>query len=338
MRKIRIVIMGITGVGKSTIINALLENEEAKTGCGGSVTKENSLYSCIRTIDGDKCELSLYDTVGLEVDEKITNNTLAEIKEHIEKSKMNSEAEDVNIVWFCVNELTHRFEDYEVDLVKKLSIEYEIPFVIVLTQCISRKNGELADYIEQKMPEIPIRRVMAKDYDLDAEHIINAFGLDELLLLSVNDYYKYKIDIIESKIDELMIRNNTHISSIESRGKICIDKYAKQAGKVGWIPVGCMPFVYSKCKKMILELNTISGFGNSESFVNEIFTDVVTAIIIAPTMAVPFLSSFSAQAYVETIGENYLNAIIEVVKDSSESELKDAKLMKARIKRYLEKK
>ena len=54
-------------------------------------------------------------------------------------------------------------------------------------------------------------------------------------------------------------------------------------------------------------------------------------------MAVPFLSSFSAQAYVETIGENYLNAIIEVVKESSESELKDAKLMKARIKRHLEK-
>jgi len=337
MRKIRIVIMGITGVGKSTIINALLENEEAKTGDGESVTRENSLYTCIKDINGDKCELSLYDTVGLEVDEKITNNTLAEIKNHIEKSKMNSEAEDVNIVWFCVNELTHRFEDYEVDLIKKLSIEYEIPFVIVLTQCFSKKCGELAEYIEQRMPEIPIRRIMAKDYDLDGEHIINAFGLEELLLSSINDYYKYKFNIIESKIDELTIRNNTFISSIESRGKKCIDKYAEQAGKIGWLPGGCIPFVFSKCKKMIKELNTIGGFESSYSFANEIFTDVVVGVIVASTMAVPFLSSFSAQAYVETVGENYLKAVIEVIKESSESELKEAKLMKARIKKQLEK-
>ena len=44
MKKVRIVIMGKTGVGKSTIINAVLGEEKAQTGNGVAITKKNQEY------------------------------------------------------------------------------------------------------------------------------------------------------------------------------------------------------------------------------------------------------------------------------------------------------
>ena len=98
MKKIRIIIMGKTGVGKSTIINAVLGEEKAKIGDGAAITRENKVYDCKRMVDFSDLnspggyskvnyEISLYDTVGLEVDSRITRDTLSKIKEHIKEAK-----------------------------------------------------------------------------------------------------------------------------------------------------------------------------------------------------------------------------------------------------------
>lgn len=348
MRKIRIFIMGKTGVGKSTIINTVLGEDKAETGDGAAITRENRIYECKRLLDsstGNKdgthgkinYSIYLYDTVGLEVDRKITNSTLKEIKSHIEYAKTYSDIDDINVVWFCVNERSNRLEDYEVDLIKKLSIEYEIPFVIVLTQCISKKNSKLAETINEKLSQIPIRRIMAVDYPLDDDIIIKAYGIDELLLLSINDYYKYKIQIIESKIDELSAKTDSRIESLESRGSYCIAKFSEQAGKVAWVPTLCIPIVHGKCIQMISELNAIGGLSKEKSFADEVFTDVVLGIIFTPLMAIPLLSSLAAQAYVETVGENYLKAMVVIVKNSTEAELKNTRLIKERMKAQMKK-
>lgn len=348
MKKIRIVIMGKTGVGKSTIINSVLGEERAKTGDGAAITRENKVYECKRLVDlkkndGDSkyskvnCAISLYDTVGLEIDRNITRETLKKIQKHIEDAKRNSSEEDVNIVWFCINERSNRFESFEADLIKQLSIEYEIPFVIVLTQCISKKSGMLAEEIQKKMPNVPIRRIMASDYLFDDEITIKSFGLDELLRLSIKDYYHYRINVIESIIDELSIKSGEQIKKVESRGNWCISEYSEQAGKIGWIPGGCILFVHGKCIKMIADLNDIGGLSRDKSFADEVFTDVILGIFATPLMAVPLLSKFAAESYIETVGVNYLKAMISVIKTSSEMELKNKRLIKDRMKTRLKK-
>lgn len=348
MKKIRVIIMGKTGVGKSTIINSVLGEKIAETGDGAAITRENKIYECKRLIDLRKsnedgkyskvnCSISLYDTVGLEIDRSITRETLQNVKKHIEEAKKNSNEEDVNIVWFCINERSNRFESYEADLIKQLSIEYEIPFVIVLTQCISKKNGALTEEIHKKMLNVPIKRIMASDYPFDDEITIKSFGLEELLQLSIKDYCQYRINVIESIIDELTIRSGEQIKKVVSKGKRCIFDYSEQAGKIGWVPGGCIPFVHGKCVKMIADLNDIGGLSKEKSFADEVFTGVVLGIFVTPLMAVPLLSKFAAESYIETVGDNYLKAMISVIESSSEMELKDKRIMKERMKLQLKK-
>ena len=344
MKKIHIVIMGRTGVGKSTIVNSVMGEDVAESGDGPAVTRENKVYesernikiaSSVGTSKEELWKISLYDTVGLEIDQKITKDTLQCIKSHITHAKNESDEQDVTVVWFCINEQTHRFESYESDLIKKLSMEYEIPFVIVLTQCVSKKNNELATEIQKRIPNMPIFRIMAKDYMFDDDIVIRSYGLDSLLLESITNYYKYKIQVIDTIIDSLTITADNKMRNITDRGNKCISKCSHNVGKIAWVPLGCIPYVHGKCIQMISDLNAIAGLSKDEDFADEIFTDVVLGVLATPLMAVPLLSSLAAQSYIEVVGENYLKALIEVIKISSESELKNKKIMKEKMKQQL---
>ena len=67
--------MGKTGTGKSTLINAVLEEDLAPTGTGKPVTRENEVYSKkmllpVGANDNGRygcvaCRVDMYDTWGL---------------------------------------------------------------------------------------------------------------------------------------------------------------------------------------------------------------------------------------------------------------------------------
>lgn len=347
MRAVDIIVMGKTGAGKSTLINAVLEEELAPTGTGQAITRENKIYKKEMMLPtGEKddgqyglvaCTLSMYDTVGLEIDHTITEHTLKEIKNHIQEAKKSLDTEDFSLVWFCVSEINKRFEPYEIELIKKLSIDYEIPFVIVLTQNISKKKGDLELQIEEALPDVPLAKVLAKEYPIDDDISLPPKGVDDLLCKSIKDYQERKVKILEKKIDLLDIRRKERIEQIKSKGNRCISKYSSAATKIGILATGCIPFVHGICIKMMVKLNDIAGIKGDKALASDIFTNAVLGVIATPFMAVPLLSIAVAQAYVETVGENYLKVLIAVIDNSSDYDLKDNRLMAKRIKDELKK-
>ncbi|MFV0520600.1 MAG: GTPase, partial [Lachnospirales bacterium] len=57
MNKLNLIVMGKTGVGKSTLINAILDKDLATTGVGERVTKDIKKYiKIIETTDKNKRE------------------------------------------------------------------------------------------------------------------------------------------------------------------------------------------------------------------------------------------------------------------------------------------
>lgn len=346
--KLNIVIMGKTGAGKSTLLNAIIEEDIAPTGIGQAVTKKNAVYSrkLLLPLGTENAngrygligkQVNLYDTVGLEIDKKITYETLEEVRQFIIKAHDNEEEMDVTVILFCVNYRSSRFEAYEMDLIKTLSIDYEIPFVIALTQCIDDDESELEKQLKKDLPEIAVTRVLAKDYKIRGGIIVKAFGITELLRSAILDYDSSKISILETKLLKLERDKEKRIEQLREKGKCYINDYSDKAMKVGIVPVGCILIIHGMCIKMLVDLNSMVGINSAKGFAADIFANAVVGIIATPFMTVPLLSMGVASVYISAVGETYLDALINVIERSRDWELKNNELMSKRITEELKK-
>jgi len=145
MGRFNLAIFGKTGVGKSTLINAIFGEDVAPTGIGEPVTMEDHLYLHRAGF------LGLLDTRGLEIG-KDTDTLIAELGAYVGRMRARPLAEQIHVAWYCVRATDRRFEDTEAEFIRQLH-ELGLPVVAVLTQVQSR-DGEphgdavtLADHI-----------------------------------------------------------------------------------------------------------------------------------------------------------------------------------------------
>ncbi len=181
-----ILVAGITGVGKSTLVNAVFGRNLAETGQGKAITDHMSEYY------NDKCPIRIWDTVGLEIDSSKSEQSIRDIRRKIEeKALKKDEKECIHAIWFCINSGSNRYQEGEIRFIEKLHA-LEVPFIIVLTQCIgdleSTNNFERFIRDENKkrdMADIEVVQVLAEDKKLSLPNgqsiTIEKFGLDTLV-------------------------------------------------------------------------------------------------------------------------------------------------------------
>ena len=335
--------MGKTGAGKSTLINSVIGEDLVPTGVGGQVTQKNKIYTKTKMLKDSLQSterlwaINLYDTVGLEIDSSITQRTLQEIRGYIERTQRCSDEDDVNLVWFCVNRLSSRFESYEIDLIRSMVSEHEIPFVVVVTQCFSSEQGVLEQQIKEEFPEFPMVNVLAKDYQTRIG-TCHAFGVQELVRKSISSYNQLKINVLDSKLNNLHFLRENRLNNLTERAKECIEKHTSSAMKIGFVPILSIPVIHGMCIKTLSDINKIMGIKTAKGFEENIFANIDVGIIVTPFMAVPVVSGLVAAAYVASAGEVYLDAILEVIEKSTDDELNNIKLVSQRIKEELLKK
>ncbi len=331
MRNVNLIVMGKTGAGKSTLVNSVLGENIAETGIGKAITLENKKYNKnLIAPDGLPMNVSIWDTVGLEIDNVITDKTISEIENHIKEVEKECLINDISVVWFCVNSKLNRFESYELNLIRKLSVEKCIPFLIILTQCLENVKSELEMSINEMLPEIPTFRVLAQDCKTRAG-IFEAYGVSDLISNTIGNYPKLKIEIAESKIKAIQEKEEQRIIELKNRGIDCINKYCKKAAKAGWVPALSIPYIHGIRNKMMVELNKIFGLKIGEDRI----VAVIVGIVASPLLAIPLLSRITAEAYLSTIGESYLEALVDLTKKHSNCELERDELLVEEIKKIL---
>lgn len=126
-------VFGKTGVGKSTLINAIFGEEVAATGIGAPVTKGSKIY--IDRIG----HLGIVDTAGLEVG-KDDREILSELDKAMKQMRRQPLSDQIHLAWYCVRGMDRRFEEAEADFIRRLD-KLGLPVILVLTQ-VPMRDGQ----------------------------------------------------------------------------------------------------------------------------------------------------------------------------------------------------
>ena len=174
MSPVNIMVIGKTGVGKSTLINNIFREKLAETGIGKPVTRH------LRKISKEGIPINIYDTRGIELDEKTQQDVRNEINNEIDRiNKTNDEKDYLHIIWYCINAQSNRIEDYEVNWIKELALK--LPVIVVLTQSIFSNSKELEKMINNLNCDIGgTVRIVAEPFE-EENFRIDRFGLKELV-------------------------------------------------------------------------------------------------------------------------------------------------------------
>ena len=144
--RVNIVVAGQTGVGKSSLINAVFGEAFARTASGRPVTQQAEWFS------SDTVPLRILDTKGLEA--KDYSATVNDLRAEIEQARNATEAKDqLHIGWVCISAPSSRIQDAEIDVIRVLN-RYNLPVIVVLT-----KYDDDEDFLEVVDQVLTERRV-----------------------------------------------------------------------------------------------------------------------------------------------------------------------------------
>ncbi len=173
-------VFGKTGVGKSTLVNAVFGRDVARTGVGSPVTKGLVYY---RHPDGF---LGLYDSEGFETG-TAGDAIVAGLRSLVEQHRAKAVDEQIHAVWYLVRWSDRRFEQGQEQFVRALAA-LGLPVILVLTQVPNRDGQvhpealEFARYIEGlDLPISPHGRVLLTNALTDPFSGSPVYGLQSLL-------------------------------------------------------------------------------------------------------------------------------------------------------------
>ena len=182
LSNITILILGRSGIGKSTLINGLLKEEMAYSVVGFRGTLQNDIYIG----NNDLSFLTLIDTRGTELQEgsnldKIVKNA----EEFIEKRKLEAKTsgdynKNIQCIYYCVK--GGFLEDSELKAIEILIKNKEsIPLIVVFTMGVNKKDiNSMRSLIKKRFNNIPFISCLAK-----SNEDIESYGLDDLLELTL---------------------------------------------------------------------------------------------------------------------------------------------------------
>ena len=245
-----ILVAGITGTGKSTLLNAIFGKNLAETGTGRPVTEHMSEYH------SEDIPIRIWDTVGLELDSEKTRKSIGDICAKIAEMAEHPDPYDkVHAIWYCINSNSKRYQGAELEFIKKLH-SLGVPFIIVMTQC--HESIDVVDAFQREIEkindsmglnDIDVVQVMATPYEVRGPLVIEPFGLDELVSLTCK------------KLPEFIVKGFVAAQKVSQREKRAesegiIYDYVEQAMKGFWdkVPIVNVFTTDDKIKRMFCNL------------------------------------------------------------------------------------
>jgi GTP-binding protein EngB required for normal cell division len=299
IKRCNVLVIGNTGVGKSTLISALFQ-----VSISNSVTPDISKKPYTKP----GLPIAVYDAPGLETDKKKREEVKQNIDNFIREKNQNEtinnfikaknqketkEPKDqIHAVWYCVD--SHVVRESQIEQQWIASIAKELPVIAVITRASGVDKDWLHPYLEsipsiQRVVPIMARRETTHHYD------IKPYGLDALLAAT------------EDMLEE--IARKAILNAVNAKANLAF----------GWCRDGCTKVLASQFLPIsILKNPTASGlqvwmFADiSKSFGYQFDRTLLTDLCAVGVGAVGF-DNFIEEALKNLPGIDYNN--IQTVKD-----------------------
>jgi uncharacterized protein (DUF697 family) len=329
--KVNIMAVGKTGVGKSTLINAVLEGNLATTGVGKPVTQQIQRY----TKEG--MPVGIYDTKGLEV--KDYQTILDDLSTFVKGANKNEDpSEHIHVAWVCISEGSRRVEEAEILLAKQLS--EEMPVIVVIT---SAKSDEgFKNIVKGEFPFANnVLRVNSVETKLDGGIVIPANGLQEL------------VDLTNEVIPEGQRRAFAAAQKVSMNLKVdaahsVVTGAAVLAGGIGATPIpfsdaiGIIPVQIG----MLAKISTVFGLKTDETFLSTLVAATFTttagsmagkALVGALLKWIPGVGSIAggvisggvAATLTTGFGKAYISVLVALLEESPDKQLSGEEVAEA---------
>lgn len=182
-----VLVIGNSGVGKSTLINSVLGEETAKTGWGITGTTDK-----LEIYENENIPFRIIDTVGFEPSFIKKFKAINAVKRWSKNSaKAGKEDNQINVIWFCIDGTSSKlFEETIKSLSSATSMWESVPVIVTITKSYSiperEKNIEMVNnaFAKQKRYSKNLRKVIpvvASTYVLNDTAYAAPEGITELI-------------------------------------------------------------------------------------------------------------------------------------------------------------
>ena len=305
-----VLVIGNSGVGKSTLINAFLDEDEiaARVGWGISGTT-----SALEIYPAKKAPFQLIDTIGFEPSFLKRAKAIKAVKRWSKESaKEGNEDRQINAIWFCIDGTSRKlFPEAIKNLSKATKMWESVPVIIVITKSYS--IPERAENVQMVHNAFAQQKRYAKNLKAVIPVVAQTYTLNDTAFAPPEGIMEL-IDATNAVLPEGMKAAEKDIASFKLKRKRAMAQSVITASTAAGGAVGAIPLPFADAailvpveSGLVTALRKIYGIpdGDDAQKIMDTILEVGTASIAAKAA----ISALKAIPGVNLAGE-VINAIV----------------------------
>lgn len=303
-----VLVIGNSGVGKSTLINAVLGEDVAVTGWGTSGTTDK-----LEIYESDAIPFRIIDSVGFEPSFLKERKAINAVKKWSQESvKDGHEDSQINVIWFCIEGTTSKlFPKAIKDLSAATSMWESVPVIVVITKSYSVPERE--QNIQMVHNAFATQKRYAKNLNAVIPVVASTYTLNDSAFAAPEGITEL-IDATNNVMPEGLKAGDKDVSTFKLKRKMAIAQSIVGASTVAAAAVGAVPIPFADAAILgpieVAEINALAHLYEVKD--NEDSKKFVSSIVEVGTASVAAKAAISALKAIPgvNIAASVLNAAI----------------------------